>query len=459
MSHPRARRLSPHMSLCEGHLLGGRYRIESLDRARPTSLWLAATDLKRGDRVTAQVVVTGAMKELAADESTVVGTDTARSWLLAGARRAKSLEGPHLARVLDAGVTSEGHAWIVREYLASETLASHLLNNGPMTTAEAADVALAICDGLAEAHASGVVHGSLGPHAVHVAWSASGLVDVKVVGTGTAAAEKALSLGTGDAAAILHAPEQLHAAAAVDARVDVWGIGVLLHTMLAGHAPFRTDTPSGASLSVLLDAPPALANVPRGLADLVRRAMARTPDERFRSVLDLAEALTCFASSPDFARDRISARRPRSPRIPAQGLVRTAEPRKKRESFPPSAHDVGRLAPPKRRRDDPTMVIHASTPRRRALQILGGLTAAASLAILVLVGTEGSSIAIYARGAAIPAKLAAAPVAPPSAMPVPAPGASAASVDPRSEPAEALPINAADLPAATATAPRARRPR
>jgi serine/threonine protein kinase len=295
--------LTPVLSLREGDLLGDRYRVESLLHARSASVLFAATDLKSGTRVTAHVLLANAP---AGDG------DAVRAAFLKGARKAKALMSPYTARILDVGATSDGRAWSVREHLGSDTLEAHLRKHGAISTSDAIDVALAVCDSISEAHAHEILHLSLGPRSVHVAWSASGLADVKVTGAGTAVAETTLALGSsGDVESVLRSPEQLRHGTQVDARADVWAIAVLLHTMLAGAPPFSADTPSGASLSVVIDDPPSLAGVPDELADIVERALAKEPSARPNTVLELAELLATFASQPEVARNRISQRRAR----------------------------------------------------------------------------------------------------------------------------------------------------
>lgn len=405
-------RLTPLLPLCEGDLIGGRYRIESLVLARTTSVQFAATDLTSGTRVSIHVLVS---QHGTADFE----QDSIRRAFLAGAQSAKELRGPHVARVLDAGVTFEGQPWIAREHIASPTLAAHLLGHGAIRTAEAVDIALAVCDAVAEAHARGIMHGLLGPHAVHVAWSASGLSEIKVTGLGIARAEAAVALGTArDVECILRAPEQLRRGLEVDARADVWAIGVLLHTMLAGAPPFAADTPSGASLSVILDEPPSLAGVPDELAEIVESALAKEPARRPCSVLDLADAIVCFASYPDFVRDRIIARRPpqsSAREVPCADAIDVDVAPSVREilhdphpvfeatapmgarplpaTAAPSAMPVPR---PMTSRDEPTLIMKRPDtsvfPRRRAFKVLGLMTAAASVALLVLIGTEGARL-------------------------------------------------------------------
>lgn len=457
--------LTPQLSLCEGDHLAGRYRIESLVHSRVAGAHFEATDLTSGARCSVHVLVAQPGSYGNPEQ------DSARIWFLAGARRAKKLTGPHVARVLDAGVTLEGHPWIVREHLGSMTLAAHLKDHGAIPTKDAVDIALAVCDAMAEAHANGIVHGSLGPHTIHVAWSASGLSDIKVVGAGTAAAENAMSLGSKkDVDAVLRAPEQITTGAIVDARADIWAVGVLLYTMLAGASPFATDTPSGASLSVILDDPPLLAGVPDELAAIVERALAKDPKDRVPSVLDFAESICVWSTNRDFAKERIDARRPtmramipladesdptlrfdhrdaepgedeatqvgsrrkealadgsiviepdnapteRDPSPSTRAVIAEAQARAEKDaasakmpstppppvsiSLPPPVQArpnfLGRIPQPK---DVPTLITKKPaadlTPRRRAFRVLGLTTAAACVALLVLLGTEGARIA------------------------------------------------------------------
>jgi len=466
--------LSPLLSLREGDLLAERYRIESLVQARSAIVHFAATDVTRGTRVSAHVLVAPASRDPRRSGSLERDQDSAGVALLAGARRAKALASPHVARVLDAGVTADGHPWIVREHLESAPLAAHLRQQGALGTHEAVDVALAVCDAVAEAHAHDILHLSVGPHAVHVAWSASGLVDIKVIGTGTARAEATLALGsTDDVEPFLRAPEQLRNGSNVDRRADVWGIAVLLHTMLAGAPPFSADTPSAASLAVVVDDAPSLAGVPDELADIVERALAKDPEQRPQTVLELAESLVAFSSRPDVERDRIARRRrPLDPVLPIESdptlvidkraydaLALEQTVAKLHPPAPPSSVDVlvdvdvtpsARelpVAPPSRpalptlaplvqaleSRDLPTRITRKpdrSFPRRQVFKVLGLVTAAACVALLVLIGTEG---ALLSRGTTSAAE----------SVPV-------VAVAPTAPTADAPPVAAMDLPAAPA---------
>jgi hypothetical protein len=170
-----------------------------------------------------------------------------------------------------------------------ETIAKALESRGSPSTGEAVDVAIDVCEALAEAHAEGLLHGDLTTNAIQVA------PIVKVFGIGTTHALLALrkteELG-------IRAPEQLDPANPIDARADVWSVGVILYTMLAGAPPFSADSPSTTNVSVALDEPPQLAGVPDALADVVDSCLAKNPVLRPHTVRRLAEELAPFASDP-----------------------------------------------------------------------------------------------------------------------------------------------------------------
>src|SRR4051812_24448531 len=117
----------------EGAMLDERYRIEG-----PDADGYAATDLTSGKRVHIAFIPRTAIH---------------------GARRATELTGAHVVRVLDVGETPEGATWIAREHVSSVSLTKHLARRGPLSVKDTVEVALAVCDAIAEANALGLVHG------------------------------------------------------------------------------------------------------------------------------------------------------------------------------------------------------------------------------------------------------------------------------------------------------------
>lgn len=279
-------RLFPGSSLRAGDLLGARYRVELLLRGGRASARFLGLDTKTNAPIGIEIVMG------ASEEADAVGVR-----FLSSARRAANLQSTHVARVLDAGVTADGRPYVVTEALTRETIAKALELRGSAPTAEAIDIAIDICEALAEAHANGLLHGDLTTESIQAA------PDVKVVGIGTTHATLALrpseELG-------IRAPERLDAANAIDEKTDVWGIGVILYTMLAGASPFASDSPSNQNMSLALDEPAQLAGVPDALADVVDSCLAKNPVLRPHTVKRLAEELAPFASDPTAAALRIA---------------------------------------------------------------------------------------------------------------------------------------------------------
>lgn len=293
--HPRPSvrsRLIPGLSLRAGDLLAGHYRIHALVRADRACANLSASHTKTGEPVDVQVLL--AMED---------GLDPVRLRFLAEARRVSALRVESVLKVLDVGITKDGYPFLLREVPSGETLAQLLERLESLPTESAVDVALAICEALTAAHAQGIVHGALSSHVVRLAWSPDGPSDVKVLDLGVSRALAMLPLDARALEALaITAPELLQSNREPDVRADVWGVGVLLYTMLAGAAPFASDSPSTVNLEVALGEPAMLAGVPDGLGDLVESCLARDPALRPESIQDLASKLAPFGSRPIFAK-------------------------------------------------------------------------------------------------------------------------------------------------------------
>ena len=282
-------RLIPGLSLRAGDTLPGGFRALSLLHADRACAHLAALHTSSNQRVDVQVL-------LAMDDS----IEAVHLRFLADGRKASALQSPSVERVLHVGVTQDGHPFVVRERASGEPLAALLAKMGSLPTEHAVDIAIAICRALESAHAIGLVHAELDPTMVRLDWTAAGPSNVKVSGLGTSRALALLPTeGRSFMSLALRAPELL-SVESVDARVDMWGVGVLLYTMLAGELPFAADSPSKMDVSSTGEEPALLAGVPDGLGEIVDACLARDPAVRPQSATSLAARLSLFGGHPVF---------------------------------------------------------------------------------------------------------------------------------------------------------------
>jgi serine/threonine-protein kinase len=225
------------------------------------------------------------------------------------ARVSAAIRSPHVVRVSDVDQTSSGLAYIVLEYLEGKTLQTlyeDLYHAGQrLAYADALEYTMQILEGVEAAHEAGIVHRDLKPDNVMITKGLKGESLIKVLDFGiaklrvTGELDKGLTrpgviMGTPE----YMAPEQAYSADAVDARADIFSLGVMVFEMLAGRRPVGGDDPhqiAGAYLAgqvaKLTDLAP---HVPAELAAAVHKAMAPLAKDRFDSVADLRAAIAPF---------------------------------------------------------------------------------------------------------------------------------------------------------------------
>ncbi|HUE88608.1 MAG TPA: protein kinase [Vicinamibacterales bacterium] len=214
------------------------------------------------------------------------------------AQAASSLDHPNICTIYEIDRTSEDELFIAMAYCDGETLATRL-QRGPLSIGDALDVATQIARGLEKAHHAGIVHRDIKPANVMI--TADGLV--KVVDFGIAKLVDHTHLtrtGTILGTLAYIAPEQI-SATATDHRVDIWALGTLLYEMLTGTQPFAGDHELSVIHHILDDEPPPLTRLrPEAsgqLAEVVQRALAKRPNDRYASAADLIRDLaSCRAN-------------------------------------------------------------------------------------------------------------------------------------------------------------------
>ncbi|MBV9949857.1 MAG: serine/threonine protein kinase, partial [Myxococcales bacterium] len=259
-----------------GTVLAGKYRVERLLGEGGMGWVVVATHLQLEQRV--------AVKFMRASEATSGSEAVAR--FLREARAAARIQSDHVARVSDFGTLESGAPYLVMEYLEGQDLEALLGVRGALPVELAADYALQACEGLAEAHAAGIVHRDLKPANLFLARRTNGSIRVKLLDFGIS---KLAASGAPDAAMtstqalmgspLYMAPEQMRSSKNVDARADIWSMGVILYEMLGGRPPFDGETLPAVCARIMTEPPADLRAVrpdlPPTLAAVVMKCLEK----------------------------------------------------------------------------------------------------------------------------------------------------------------------------------------
>src|SRR6266516_4469072 len=217
------------------------------------------------------------------------------------AKAASALNHPNIITIYEIDETGSGH-FIATEFIDGETLRERG-RQAPMKLDEVLDIATQIAGALSAAHAAGIIHRDIKPE--NVMLRRDGIV--KVLDFGLAKLTERVSPESVDTEAPTRAniktesgvvmgttaymsPEQARALE-IDTRTDIWSLGVVLYEMIAGRAPFKSDTASDTNAAILRNEPPALSqyapDTPPELERIVRKALQKDREERYQGVKDL----------------------------------------------------------------------------------------------------------------------------------------------------------------------------
>ena len=229
------------------------------------------------------------------------------------------LKSEHVARVIDAGTLADGQPYMVMELLDGEDLGSWLAARGTIEPGLAIDLILQACEALSEAHSIGIVHRDIKPHNLFVTWT-TGAPTVKVLDFGISKVLTGPSAVLTQTQSVLGSPaymspEQMRSARTVDGRSDVWSIGAVLYELLEGRLPFVAENFSEMVLKVTGDPPDPFALTPPPIAAVIATCLAKPSEQRYQSVLELAEDLAPFAGDAAHAEVLLARMRRRGPAI------------------------------------------------------------------------------------------------------------------------------------------------
>ncbi len=327
------------------------------------------------------------------------------------ARAVVKLKSPHVTRVLDVEVAENGTPFIVMEYLEGQTLAGLVRGGAALPVDLAAEYMLQVCEAVAEAHATGIVHRDLKPGNLFLTTGADGSAVVKVLDFGVSKFGALDKTSGGEIETLPDAivgsppymsPEQLRSSKQVDARTDIWSLGVVLFEIVTGRMPFAADNLHEHYTKLMLDDPPLPTQVrgdlPAKLDAIVGKCLQREVGDRYANVAELARDLAELAPE----RARASAERVERTLIAATRAARTSRPSLPAPpiALPLSLHttnDETKLTAPRR--------------ARRTARIGMVIASIVVLAIAAFVVTKFHS----------PPATASAPVTTPAPIPIPTP--------------------------------------
>ncbi len=278
-----------------GQILAGKYRIDERLSGGGMGTVYRGTHVLMDKTVAVKVL----LPALAADEKIVARFSRE-------ARAASKISHPHALSVTDFGESENGVVFLVMEYLSGLTLKQLIRQEGPMPLPRTVEILRQVGGALDAAHAEGVVHRDLKSDNIMLL-SSSGTDYAKVLDFGIAKIKEPegtynpgltapdLVIGTPQ----YMSPEQCSQSPDIDARSDIYSLGVILYEMLVGHVPFTGGSPTEIMLKHLQHPAPSVLDerddLPPAIGRVISRALEKGPKDRYQSVGELVEDFTIAA--------------------------------------------------------------------------------------------------------------------------------------------------------------------
>ena len=211
------------------------------------------------------------------------------------AKATANLSHRNIVAVSDAAYEKDGTAFLVMEFLEGQTLDDTLREQRFMPVDRVAALFEQICDGVDHAHSRGILHRDLKPGNIMVTKDERGEELAKILDFGIAKAITETAKFSATIATISYAsPEQLNKGASIDHRSDIYSLGVILYQMLTNSVPFDEESHGQLIYQKMNFILPSMRDIrpdiPAEVEDLIRRALAREPERRFRSATEMSRA-------------------------------------------------------------------------------------------------------------------------------------------------------------------------
>jgi serine/threonine protein kinase len=280
----------------EGDILAGKYRVERVLGVGGMGVVVAAHHMQLDTKVAIKFLLPEMLSH-----AEVVGR-FARE-----AQAAVKIKSEHIARVIDVGTLENGAPYMVMEFLEGGDLSAWLQERGPLPIEQAVDFVLQATIAVAEAHSLGIVHRDLKPANLFCVRGVDGRPAIKVLDFGISKMTSITSAGFGSfthTSAVMGSPyymspEQMRSPKEVDARTDIWALGVVLFELLTKSVPFRGETQPEVCVKIVTEAPPEIRElrpeIPVGLRDVILKCLEKDRNRRYRNVAEMALGLLPFA--------------------------------------------------------------------------------------------------------------------------------------------------------------------
>ncbi len=308
----------PAAEIQPGQTIAGKYRIVGKLGRGGMGVVYEAEDLRLERTVALKFLPAG----LTADPE-------ARERFIHEARTASSLDHPNICTIHDVDETEDGGLYIAMACYPGEPLKDRIAR-GSLSPADAVRIAAEVAEGLAKAHEHGIVHRDIKPGNIMV--TTDGRAKILDFGLAKLAGEARLTRpGTTVGTVAYMSPEQARGDE-VDARTDLWSLGVILYEMAAGSLPFGRDSERAILHAIVHEEPRTVKELrpgfPAGIAGVIRKALAKDPDRRYASAREMASDLRQLEAAMGAAAHpkarRLSFRRRPRPVWVAAGAVSLA---------------------------------------------------------------------------------------------------------------------------------------
>jgi serine/threonine-protein kinase len=233
------------------------------------------------------------------------------------ARIAASVQHRNVIHIVDFGTTDERQPYMVMELLEGESLAARLQSSEPLGMAELVHVASLTLRGLEVVHDAGIVHRDLKPDNIYLIRDTGGGLFPKILDFGISRSveprsgrrsalttKEGIIVGTPE----YMSPEQARGVKSIDRRTDIYSMGVILYEALAGKIPFASENVGDLIIQIVTGTAPTARevnpSVPQGLSNVVAKAMARRPEDRYQDAASMRDALHRALAAYDAGDDK-----------------------------------------------------------------------------------------------------------------------------------------------------------